>query len=156
MDRALVADGVDVRRGLAETVALLRGKAKQKSIGLGFEVPEDLPEVRGYAAELNQVWMNLIDNAIDAAPDHGHINVAADLEGADVFVKVTDDGPGIPQEIRESIFDPFFTTKKIGEGTGLGLDIVRRVVHWHNGDIRLDSRPGHTEFTVRLPIGGPG
>jgi signal transduction histidine kinase len=82
--------------------------------------------------------------------------VRARLEGPDVLVAVVDDGPGVPPELSESIFDPFFTTKPVGEGTGLGLDITRRVVHWHNGEIRLDSRPGRTAFTVRLPVGGPG
>jgi signal transduction histidine kinase len=156
MDRAQVTEGVDVRRGLMDTVALLRGKARVKAVGVALDVPADLPVIRGYAAEVNQVWMNLIDNAIDAAPDHGHVGIVARLEGADVFVTVSDNGPGVPAEIRESIFDPFFTTKPVGEGTGLGLDIVRRVVHWHNGDIRLESRPGGTEFRVRFPIGGPG
>jgi signal transduction histidine kinase len=156
MDRAQVTEGVDVRRGLMDTVALLRGKAKVKSVGVALDVPPDLPLIRAYGAEVNQVWMNLIDNAIDAVPDHGQVNIVAWLEGPDVFVTVTDNGPGVPAEIREIIFDPFFTTKPVGEGTGLGLDIVRRVVHWHNGDIRLESRPGRTEFRVRFPIGGPG
>jgi signal transduction histidine kinase len=156
MDRAQVTEGVDVRRGLMDTVALLRGKAKVKAVGVALDIPADLPLIRAYAAEVNQVWMNLIDNAIDAAPDHGHVGIVARLEGSDVFVTVSDNGPGVPAEIRESIFDPFFTTKPVGEGTGLGLDIVRRVVHWHNGDIRLESRPGNTEFRVRFPIGGPG
>jgi signal transduction histidine kinase len=119
-------------------------------------MPDDLPPIRGYTVELNQIWMNLIDNAIDAVSQNGHVDVSAILEGADVIVTVVDDGPGIPADIRESIFDPFFTTKPIGEGTGLGLDIVRRVVRGHNGDVTLDSRPGHTEFRVRLPIGGAG
>jgi signal transduction histidine kinase len=100
--------------------------------------------------------MNLLDNAIDAAPERGHITVKGTLEGADVMVRVIDDGQGIPPDIVENIFDPFFTTKSVGEGTGLGLDIARRVIHAHNGDISVDSRPGRTEFVVRLPVGGPG
>lgn len=156
MDKELDVAGVDIQRGLRDTVAIFRGKAKQRSQRVSLDVPDELPPVRGYAAELNQVWMNLIDNAIDAAPEQGHIAIAASLVVPDVIVTVTDDGPGIPAEIRERIFDPFFTTKPVGEGTGLGLDIVRRVVHWHNGDVTVDSRPGHTVFRVRLPIGGPG
>ncbi len=156
MDKELDVAGVDIARGLRDTMAMLRGKAKQKSLHLSLEVGDDLPPVRGYTAEINQVWMNLIDNAIDAAPDQGHIAVAASLVVPDVIVTVADDGPGIPADIRERIFDPFFTTKPIGEGTGLGLDIVRRVAHWHNGDVTVDSTPGHTVFRVRLPIGGPG
>ena len=156
MDRAPVLEPVEIAAGLADTVALLGGRAKAKSIALELVIPEDLPPVRGYPVEINQIWMNLIDNAIDAAPQNGHIVVKGILEGADVIVTVVDDGPGIPPDIQESIFDPFFTTKPVGEGTGLGLDIVRRVVHWHNGSVTVDSRPGRTEFRVRLPIGGAG
>ena len=156
LDKELDVAGVDIHRGLRDTVAILRGKAKQKSIRVSLDVPDELPPVRGYAAELNQVWMNLIDNAIDAVSEEGHIDVKATLVVPDVIVTVTDDGPGIPMDIREQIFDPFFTTKPVGEGTGLGLDLVRRVAHWHNGDVTVDSAPGHTEFRVRLPIGGPG
>lgn len=156
MDKELDVAGVDIQRGLRDTVAMLRGKAKQKSIRVSLDVPDDIPPVRGYAAELNQVWMNLIDNAIDAVSEQGHIAIAASLVAPDVIVTVTDDGPGIPMDIREQIFDPFFTTKPVGEGTGLGLDIVRKVAHWHNGDVTVDSKPGHTVFRVRLPIGGPG
>lgn len=156
MDHAPVPEPVEIPAGLADTVALLAGKARAKSIVPLLEVPEDLPPVRGYAVEINQVWMNLIDNAIDAAPEKGHVSVTAILEGPDVIVSVVDDGPGVPPEIRERIFDPFFTTKPVGEGTGLGLDIARRIVHWHNGEIVVESRPGHTEFRVRLPLAGPG
>jgi signal transduction histidine kinase len=117
-------------------------------------VEDDLPPIRGYTSEINQIWMNLIDNAIDASPADGQVTVSARLVGADVIVHVEDNGSGIPPEIKESIFDPFVTTKPVGEGTGLGLDIVRRVVDWHNGEIHVDSEPGRTEFRVRLPIAG--
>jgi signal transduction histidine kinase len=80
--------------------------------------------------------------------------VTATQEGTNVVVRVVDDGPGIPPDILENIFDPFFTTKPVGEGTGLGLDIVRRIVQWHSGEIEVDSRPGRTEFRVKLPISG--
>jgi signal transduction histidine kinase len=83
------------------------------------------------------------------------VNVTAVQEGTTIVVRVTDDGTGIPSEILENIFDPFFTTKPVGEGTGLGLDIVRRVVQWHNGEINVDSLPGRTEFKVTMPVGGP-
>jgi signal transduction histidine kinase len=156
MDHAPVPEPVELRPGLADTLALLAGKARAKSIVPALDVPDDLPPVRGYAVEINQVWMNLIDNAIDAAPEKGHVSVTAILEGADVIVTVVDDGPGVAPEVRERIFDPFFTTKPVGEGTGLGLDIVRRIVHWHNGEITVDSGAGHTAFRVRLPIAGPG
>lgn len=156
MDRSPELESVEISPGLLDTVALLEGKARAKSVAMAMNIPQDLPPIRGYAAELNQIWMNLIDNAIDAAPEGGHVSVSAALEGADMIVSVTDDGPGVPPEIREQIFDPFFTTKPVGEGTGLGLDIVRRVVHWHNGEVKVASQPGTTEFRIRLPIGGAG
>ncbi len=151
MDRALEQEPVDIPRGLADTVALLEGKAKSRSVAIVLAVEPGLPSIRGISVEINQIWMNLVDNAIDAAPPRGHVNVRAAREGNSVTVSVVDDGSGIPPDIRERIFDPFFTTKSVGEGTGLGLDIVRRIVQWHNGDIEVNSRPGSTEFRVRLP-----
>lgn len=156
LDRAPVPESVEIPPGLLDTVTLLDGKARKKSVVISVDIPQDFPSIRGYAVEINQIWMNLIDNAIDAAPDHGHVTVTAILDGADAILTFVDDGPGIPSENLESIFDPFFTTKPVGEGTGLGLDIVRRIVHSHNGHITVDSRPGHTEFRVRLPLAGPG
>ncbi|HTO93035.1 MAG TPA: ATP-binding protein [Bacteroidota bacterium] len=156
MDRAPDLERFDLQPGLRDTVALLEGRARSKGISFALSIPDDLPPIRGRVVEINQVWMNLIDNAIDAAPEQGHVAVNASLEGADVIVTVADDGPGVPAELRESIFDPFFTTKPVGKGTGLGLDIARRVVLWHNGQITLESAPGRTEFRVRLPLGGAG
>ena len=141
MDRALVQERVDIPRGLADTVALLDGKAKAKSVVLTLSNEPDLPAVRGISVEINQVWMNLVDNAIDAAPSPGRVSVATRRDGGSVVVSVLDDGPGIPPDIRERIFDPFFTTKGIGEGTGLGLDIVRRIVEWHKGGIMWIPAP---------------
>lgn len=152
MDRALDQEPVDILRGLTDTVALLDGKAKAKSVVITLSTEPGLPPIRGISVEINQIWMNLVDNAIDAAPSRGHVNVSAMREGGSVVVSVLDDGSGIDPEIKERIFDPFFTTKSIGEGTGLGLDIVRRIVQWHNGEVEVGSRPGHTEFRVRLPI----
>jgi signal transduction histidine kinase len=156
MDRAADLEPVAVHAGLADTVALLEGKAKGKSVRLELDAPDDIPPVQGYAGEINQVWMNLIDNAIDAAPANGRVAVKAWLEGAEVIVTVTDNGSGIPEDIIGSIFDPFFTTKGVGEGTGLGLDIAQRVVTAHNGTITVESRPGRTEFRVAIPIAGAG
>ncbi len=116
------------------------------------EYEEDLPEIWANAGELNQVWTNLIDNAIDAVDEDGNIKVRTAPRKRHVLVEVADDGPGIPEEIRSRIFDPFFTTKEIGEGTGLGLDIVRRIVAGHGGEITFHSEPGETRFTVRLPV----
>jgi signal transduction histidine kinase len=154
MDRAPDQEPVDIPSGLSDTVALLNGKARKKSVTVNLTIAARLPRVQGLGAEVNQVWMNLIDNAIDAAPLDGRVDVTAMHEGPAVVVRITDDGPGIPPEVRGNIFDPFFTTKAAGEGTGLGLDIVRRVVQWHNGQVEVDSEPGRTEFLVRLPCSG--
>ncbi len=154
MDRAPDLESVEIAPGITDTVALLGGRARAKSVTITMDLQENLPPVRGYTAEVNQIWMNLIDNAIDASPDQGRVTVSAMLDGANVIVNVIDNGSGIPHDIRESIFDPFITTKPVGEGTGLGLDIVRRVVHWHNGEITVESQPGRTEFKVRLPVAG--
>ena len=152
MDRALDLEPVDIPRGLSDTVALLDGKAKAKSVVISLSTEQGLPPVSGISVEINQIWMNLVDNAIDAAPSRGHVDLTAALKGGYVAVSVLDDGAGIAPEIKERIFDPFFTTKSVGEGTGLGLDIVRRIVQWHNGDIDVQSEPGHTEFHVRFPV----
>jgi signal transduction histidine kinase len=152
MDRAPVAEPVDIPKGLNDTVAILSGKTRSKSIAVTLNVAPGLPFIQGVGVEINQIWMNLIDNAIDAAPTNGHVEVAAAQEGKDVVVRVIDDGAGIPADIMGNIFDPFFTTKPIGEGTGLGLDIVRRIVQWHSGEIDVDSRPGRTEFRVKMPV----
>ena len=119
-------------------------------MGVSLDVAADLPRVPGFGGELNQVWANLVDNALDAAKSS--VAVTAERQGGSVVVHVVDDGPGLPAEIRERIFDPFFTTKPVGQGTGLGLDIARRIVRKHQGDIEVDSRPGHTEFRVTLPL----
>jgi signal transduction histidine kinase len=150
MDQATMPKPVDVGQGLSDTLAVLNAKARAKSVGVSLEVEAELPHIQGFGGELNQVWANLIDNALDAA--HGHVAVAADRHGSSVVVRVVDDGPGVPREIRERIFDPFFTTKPVGQGTGLGLDIARRLILRHHGEIEVDSRPGHTQFSVTLPI----
>jgi signal transduction histidine kinase len=141
---------VDVGRGLADTLAVLNAKARGKSVSVSLDVPADLPRVVGFGGELNQVWANLVDNALDAAKSQ--VAVAAGRRGTSVVVRVVDDGPGLPPENRERIFDPFFTTKPVGQGTGLGLDIARRIVLKHQGEIEVDSRPGRTEFRVTLPL----
>jgi len=152
MDRESVPEPVDIGRGLANTLTVLRAKAKSKSVGMIVNVDEILPPVSGFGGELNQVWSNLIDNALDAVDEGGRIELKANRERDSVVVRVIDNGSGVPADIRDRIFDPFFTTKPIGEGTGLGLDIVRRLVQRHNGQIELESRPGFTEFRVTLPI----
>jgi signal transduction histidine kinase len=151
MDQALIAEPVDLIQGLGNTIAVLKSKAQRKSAAVAVDVEPGLPRVRGFVGELNQIWANLIDNALDAIPDAGRVEVLASRDGQRVAVRVVDNGAGIPAEIRERIFDPFFTTKPVGLGTGLGLDIVQRLVRHNNGEISVESRPGRTEFRVVLP-----
>ena len=143
---------VDVHELLDSTLMMLAGK-----IPPGITVIKDyypgLPPIPAYAGELNQVWTNLIDNAVAAMGSTGRLTVRTGVENEHVFVEFGDTGPGVPPEIRDRIFEPFFTTKPVGQGTGLGLDISWRIVaNKHHGDIKLDSSPGDTRFRVSLPI----
>ncbi|MBL8983374.1 MAG: GHKL domain-containing protein [Gemmatimonadetes bacterium] len=165
MDKAKDAEPIDIKRSLMDTATILGAKARQSQARFTLNVPDDLPRVLGHGSELNQVWMNLLDNALDAvapaAPTEGRtttlsglmspIEVSARVEANWVVVRVVDHGPGIPPAIRPRIFDPFFTTKPVGQGTGLGLELVQRVVRRHNGEVDVTSAPGHTEFRVALP-----
>jgi signal transduction histidine kinase len=123
-------------------------------VAVQLETARDLPRVHGFGSEINQVWEKLVDNALDAVETGGHVSITATARGDSVVVRVADDGPGIPEEVRSRIFDPFFTTKPVGRGTGLGLDIARRIVHLHRGDIEFTTQPGRTVFRVRLPVTG--
>ncbi len=150
MDSLSGAELVDVESGLRDTVRIMASKAKSKGAVIGLDVEADLPRVRASGSELNQVWINLIDNAIDAIPVSGRIDVSARLERDRIVVRVADNGTGIPPDIVSRIFDPFFTTKPQGQGTGLGLDIARRLLGRFQGGITVHSRPGLTEFAVSL------
>ena len=152
MDRAPTMEPVDVRRGVNETLTLLASKKRDKSANVVLEFPDDLPRAHAVGAELNQVWMNLIDNALDAISSGGHVTVSANRELERLIVRITDDGIGISKDNISRIFDPFFTTKGVGKGTGLGLDIVRRIVRRHEGEIEVESVPGRTQFRVFLPV----
>jgi signal transduction histidine kinase len=150
MDRA-PHERVDIHAGLKSTLVMLASKLE------GIEVVKDfdrsLPKVPVYAGELNQVWTNLIDNAVQAMNGHGTLTVRTSMDGDWVRVEIGDTGPGVPQKLRQRIFEPFFTTKPVGQGTGLGLDICYRiVVGRHGGDLTVESRPGDTRFIVRLPL----
>ncbi|WP_026425957.1 ATP-binding protein [Actinokineospora inagensis] len=152
MDRAPF-QVVDVHDLLDSTLVMLGGK-----IGSGVEVVKDydrsLPPLHAYAAELNQVWTNLIDNAVAAMAGSGTLTIRTATRDDRLVVEIGDTGPGIPEEVLGRIFEPFFTTKAVGEGTGLGLDISWRiVVNKHHGDIRVNSAPGDTRFQVVLPFG---
>jgi len=151
MDQATAAEPVDLVQSLGNTVAVLKSKARNKSASIAVDIEQNLPHVQGFAGELNQIWVNLIDNALDAIAKEGRVEVHAGRDGGRVLVRVVDNGPGIPSDIRDRIFDPFFTTKPMGLGTGLGLDIVRRLVRHNDGEIAVNSRPGRTEFRVLLP-----
>ncbi|BDP43692.1 sensor histidine kinase (plasmid) [Deinococcus aetherius] len=142
----------DVRRGLDSTLTLL-GHKLRRGVRVEREDDPDLPLIEANAGELNQVWTNLIDNAVDAMNGRGRLLVRAVRSGGSLLVEIVDDGPGIPEGVRAHIFEPFFTTKPVGVGSGLGLDISRRIVRGHGGDLNVTSRPGETRFQVRLPLG---
>jgi signal transduction histidine kinase len=150
MDNLAGPELVDVEPGLRDTVRVLAAKARSKFATVTVEIAPELPRVYATGSELNQVWLNLMDNALDAIPESGHVEVSARRELDRVMVRVVDDGPGIPAEVLPRIFDPFFTTKPPGQGTGLGLDITRRLLRRYQGDITVESRPGRTEFRVTL------
>ncbi|HEU5483515.1 MAG TPA: ATP-binding protein [Microlunatus sp.] len=156
LDRAAHAD-VDVKEGLISTIIMLKHKIKSgPPVELVKDFAADLPLVPAHPAELNQVWTNLIDNALQAMPDGGTLTVRTALDGDCVLVEIGDTGVGIPPELRDKVFEPFFTTKPVGEGTGLGLDICYRVItQRHGGDLRVISEPGDTRFQVRLPVRAP-
>ncbi|HMO00305.1 MAG TPA: ATP-binding protein [Miltoncostaeaceae bacterium] len=142
---------VDVRVGLEDTLSLLGHALREKRIEIVRDF-EDIPLVEASGPELNQVWTNLIDNAVDALPPGGRLALATRRIGDRLCVEVADNGPGIPEEAQSRVFDAFFTTKPVGEGTGLGLDIARRLVLRHHGEMRLHSEPGSTRFQVMLPL----
>jgi signal transduction histidine kinase len=142
---------VDLRELLKSTLVMMSSKLQGITVVKDFD--PDLPPIPAYAAELNQVWTNIIDNAVSAMGGSGTLTLRTKRDGHSAVVEIGDTGPGIPAEIRNRIFEPFFTTKPIGEGTGLGLDISWRiVVKKHHGDLRVDSKPGDTRFKIVLPI----
>ncbi len=151
MDQASVQT-VDVHQGLESTLLILKYKLRKKNIVLTREYAKDLPPIKAYGSELNQVWTNLIVNAVEAMQDGGTLKVRTTKEPTDIMVEIRDNGSGIPESVRTHIFEPFFTTKSVGEGTGLGLDTVARIVRKHRGNIRFESKPGDTCFQVRLPF----
>jgi signal transduction histidine kinase len=155
MDRGELVE-VDLHEGLETTLAVLGHRLKHTEIEVVRDYDRELPKLTVRGSELNQVWTNLLDNAIDALGDAGTITIATRLDGNCAEVDVIDDGPGVPAEIRERVFDSFFTTKDVGRGTGLGLATARRiVVDRHGGSLTLASDPGRTSFLVRLPLEQP-
>ncbi len=155
MDQGLEKQEVNIHEGIINTLTILKHKWQKKGVRLEKQF-EEVPNVPAYGSELNQVWTNLLANAIDAVDEGGTITIRTTLDkGAEVAcVDIIDDGSGVPKEIQSRIFEPFFTTKGVGEGTGMGLDIANRIVRQrHMGTLQLESRPGHTQFRVRLPLG---
>jgi signal transduction histidine kinase len=149
LDRASMQQ-TDLAEGLESTLAMLAHRIPQ-DVTIVRDYGADVPRIEALAAELNQVWTNLIDNALYAMDGHGSLRVSTRLERGAVVVEIGDSGAGMTPETQDHAFDPFYTTKGVGEGTGLGLDISRRIVDRHRGDISVQSRPGETVLRVRLP-----
>lgn len=156
MDRGGDKEVVDIRVGIRNTLVLLNHKIKRANIEVVEDFDESLPPINAMVGELNQVWTNLIDNASDALESQkgAKLIIRTRLDHEFAKVSIIDNGPGIPKDIKSKIFDPFFTTKEIGKGTGLGLDVVTRIVKQHRGSVTVTSEPGHTEFLVCFPING--
>jgi signal transduction histidine kinase len=151
LDRAPYVE-VDVHDLLDSTLLMLSGKIA-KTVKIVKDYDRSLPKIPAYAAELNQVWTNIIDNAVSAMDNEGTLTIRTARENDCVLIEFGDTGPGVPDDIKDRIFEPFFTTKPVGEGTGLGLDISFRIIaNKHHGSIHVESRPGDTRFQVRLPI----
>jgi signal transduction histidine kinase len=152
MDRGALVDA-DIHEGLETTLTVLAHKLKHTEIQVERDYERSLPRVTVYGSELNQVWTNLLDNAIDALGDEGTITVRTRREGDCVVVDIADTGPGIPSDARPHVFEPFFTTKEVGRGTGLGLDTARRIVEErHGGSLGFDTGAQGTTFRVWLPL----
>ncbi|MEM7593850.1 MAG: ATP-binding protein [Cyanobacteria bacterium P01_A01_bin.83] len=151
VDRGAIQE-IDLHEGLDNTLKILNHKLKY-GVTVNREYDTNLPKVSAYGGELNQVWTNLIDNAIDAMNGKGELTIRTSIENNCVLIEIIDNGAGIPVEIQSQIFDPFFTSKAAGKGSGLGLDISRGIiVKKHKGNIRFESEPGITNFQVRIPI----
>ena len=149
MDQAPIQD-VDIPQGIDTTLAMLQSRLEH--VGVERRYAPNLPKIAAHASELNQVWMALLENALDAINDRGKLTIAAQLSGPTLLIEFHDNGPGIPPELRDRIFEPFFTTKAPGRGLGLGLDVVQRIIRKHRGFVRVHSEPGNTCFQVRIPL----
>lgn len=154
MDRDTDKQLLDIHAGIRNTLTMLNYKMRKGNIQVVENFDLKLPQVKALAGELNQVWTNIIDNAIDAMEPNGTgiLEIRTQLDRHFVCVYIKDNGPGIPEEMQSKVFDPFFTTKDMGKGTGLGLDVVNRIIRQHNGTVKVTSVPGNTEFTVCFPL----
>ncbi|MEM8527640.1 MAG: ATP-binding protein [Bacteroidota bacterium] len=151
MDRSTSMEATDVREGIKNTLMMLKHKLKKQQIEVQKNCTIDLPMVMAYGGQLNQVWTNIIDNAIDAMPDGGTLKIDIFSERSNVCINIIDSGTGIPEEKLTRIFEPFYTTKPMGEGTGMGLDITRKIIDRHKGRIDVESEPGETVFKICFP-----
>jgi signal transduction histidine kinase len=152
MDRGGLVE-VDLHEGLETTLTVLNHKLKHTAIRVERDYDRALPKLTVHGSELNQVWTNLLDNAIAVLGEAGTITIRTRSAGGYAIVEIADDGPGIPDDVRDHVFDPFFTTKDVGSGTGLGLATARQiVVERHNGLLSVESEPGNTTFRVKLPL----
>lgn len=154
MDHAPIKQLTDIHTGLQTTLTLLNHKIKHNHVKLVVNFAPDLPKVNIFVGQMNQVWTNLLDNALDAMEgrEGNELEVRSQRNREFVLVYIIDNGPGIPDDIQDKIFDPFFTTKPVGKGTGLGLQVVRQIISQHNGKVEVKSVPGRTEFKVCIPI----
>jgi signal transduction histidine kinase len=153
MDRATATEPLDVTTGLDSTLNMLGFQLRSKNVRVVRDYAPGLPQIKGQVSSLNQVWTNLIDNAIDALPAQGgELTLRTRQEGGFVQVFLIDNGSGIPAEVLPHIFEPFYTTKQAGSGSGLGLDIAQRIIRQHDGQLQVQSAPGRTEFCVWLPV----
>lgn len=154
MDQAVERQEEDIHKGINNTLVMLNHKLKKTNVEVVKKYEPNLVKPHIYVSEINQVWTNLIDNAIDALEnaDERKLEIETKQDGEFVKITVADSGPGIPENVIDNIFDPFYTTKAVGKGTGLGLDVVQQIINQHNGTIKVESKPGRTIFKVCIPI----
>jgi signal transduction histidine kinase len=154
MDGGQGKEYIDIHQSLADSLTLLQYKIRKGQIEVIKEWDQSLPLLKANVASLNQVWTNLLDNALDAMEETkgGTLQIRTEMDGRYICVTISDNGKGIPSSIQPHIFEPFFTTKNVGKGTGLGLDVVQRIIRQHQGSIRVESRPGNTRFILSFPL----
>jgi signal transduction histidine kinase len=154
MDKDSNRQPVDIHAGIRNTLTMLNYKLRKGNITVVEHYDDSLPNMNAFPGQLNQVWTNIIDNAIDAMEINGKgtLEITTSHDARFVRITIKDDGPGIPEDIKQKIFAPFFTTKEMGKGSGLGLDVVSRIMLQHNGEVKVKSEPGVTEFEICLPM----